>query len=139
MCKVGLIESGGKQSQMVPRAQLIVSDAAGGILEVTVKLAGSYAQNATGSIGVTPQAILSSRKKPWLNAISVTARNDDVFRDAGRDEVGVAEVRAPLVAGAIDKAIGVANQQAGFQASVDAGIVFIDGKVEVFDKHSAVR
>jgi hypothetical protein len=51
--------------------------------------------------------------------------NGDGFGQIGGQQIGVAVVGAPFVGHAIDGAVGVAHQQAGFQAQQRGGIALI--------------
>ena len=89
---------------------------------------------------VAGQAIRRAGIIPRLRAHAGGVGDEDVFVQAGGQQIGIAVVRAPFVSHAIDRAVDVAHEQPRFQsAHGHAGIGFIDDEIKIFHEHRAGR
>ena len=84
------------------------------------------------------EAIERAGVEPLLSACARPGIDENIFGDGVGDEIGIGVVRAPFVGDAVDGAIGVANEETGFQAFEQVWISIVDWESEVFDEDSAV-
>ena len=131
-----VVERGVEQSEVTERVELVRRDAVR-IGVVAIELARLEAEHAAGSNRVARQTILAAGIKPVLRARAGGGLDLNRFGEAGGDEVGIAVVRAPFVARAVNVVIRVAHQDARLEAAEDLRIRVVHGQVEVFHEDGA--
>src|SRR5260370_5337238 len=123
---------------MVPGPQLIVEYAGIGVDERTIKLASFNAKNVTCSRSVAAEAIQRAGIKPLLSACAGACVDDDVFGESVGDKVGIGVIRAPFVSDPVNGAIGIANEETGFETFKETRVRVVDWKLKMFDEYGAI-
>ncbi len=119
---------------MIPGSNLVVGDAVG-ILEIAVELAGFDAKHAARRGRVAGQTILPARIEPALRARAGGGFDRNVLGGSRRHQIRVTEVGAPFVGCAIDVAVGVAPEQAGFKPAQDLRVRVVHGQLKSFHEN----
>ena len=122
---------------MIPRAELVVGDARDGVGEIPIHLARLDAEDIPGVGVVASEAILAAGVIPGLRARARAGRDDDVFQQTVREQVGVRIVRAPFVSDAVGGTVGVGDEEARFQSLYEGGVRLVGGQLEMFHEHRA--
>jgi len=123
---------------MIPRPQLIIRYTCVCVRERTVELAGFDAENVTGGGSVAAKAIERAGIEPLLSAGAKAGVDKDVFGEGVGNEIGIGVIGAPFVSDAVDGAVGVANEEAGFETLEQIRIRVVDWEIEMFDKDGAI-
>ncbi len=137
--EVLLLQRRREQPQLVPATQLVLG-AAVRITQFAIQLTCLRPQLARRVAVVADRAVLAARVIPGLHMLPTGRVADrDVLRRAFRQQLRIAEIRAPFVGSAVDAAAAVHHQQARFQASHALRLRRVQRQLEGFHEHRARR